>query len=307
MDHDQRVRAELIKAGVSSYGMKKTSIRHIPDVVQEDEHVKGVIYGWREANTATVVATDKRLIYMDHKPFFRINDEISYDFVSGVSLNTQGRFSGVIIHTRAGDYNLRFVNTECAKIFVKYIETRGIINFKNRTIGAAQRPIENLKKVASSLGTVSSPAVPTTRAKSKQSIKPITSEVKNFLLTHDTGVLSTVDVDGSPSGAVVNYIFSEENYFYIVTKDLTKKAQNIAVNDKVALTIYDSDRRATVQSEGSAELITDPNFIKSITSKLIRPKQYGDRIAWPPISLLIAGDYIVIKITPLSMKFIDYD
>ncbi len=302
MDHDQRVRAELIEAGVSSYGLKKTSIRHIPEVVQEDEHVKGVIYGWREANTATIVATDKRLIYMDHKPFFRINDEISYDFVSGVSLNTQGRFSAVIIHTRAGDYNLRFVNTECAKIFVKYIETRGIVNLKNRSIGAAQRPKENpVQKIVSKLEK--------TKPDQKTSVnpKPITSEVKNFLLTHDTCVLSTVDSDGVPNGAVVNYIFAEENYFYIVTKDKTKKALNIATNNNVAVTVYDIERRATVQSEGTAELIADPNYIKSITSKLIKPKQYGDRIAWPPISLLIAGDYVVIKITPLAMKFIDYD
>jgi hypothetical protein len=307
MDHEQRVRSELVKAGVTSYGLKKTSIRHIPDVVQEDEHVKGVIYGWREANTATIVATDKRLIYMDHKPFFRINDEISYDFVSGVSLNTQGRFSGVIIHTRAGDYNLRFVNTECAKIFVKYIETRGIANLKNRDIGSAQRPIENLKKVASSLTPASAPVPSSASKKSKQSIKPITSEVKNFLMTHDTCVLSTVDIDGSPSGAVVNYIFSEENYFYIVTKDMTKKAQNIAVNNRVAITIFDIERRATIQSEGTAELIADPNYIKSITSKLIKPQQYGDKVAWPPISLLIAGDYVVVKVTPVAMKFIDFD
>lgn len=299
MDHADRVKEELKAVGVNKYALKKTSIRNIPDVVHEDEHIKGVIYGWHDANTATIVATDRRLIYMDHKPFFRINYEISYDFVSGISLNTQGRFSGVIVHTRAGDYNLRFVNTACAKIFVKYIESRGIEHLTGRRIGAAQRPIE--REEMEGLTTKKRKIIEETPA------KPITSEVREFLLNHDVAVISTINSNGYPNGAVVNYVLGDENYFYVLTKDKTGKAVNIAKNPKVAITIYDVGGRSTVQCEGVAELITQPNVIKDLSSILIKPKDYGNKVAWPPISLLIAGNYVVIKVKPIGLKFIDYN
>lgn len=297
MDHKTRIKQELIAAGVTSYGLRKPTIHNLPSVIHPDEHIKGVIYGWRDKNTATIVATDRRLIYMDHKPFFRINDEISYDFVSGISHNAQGRFSGVIIHTRAGDYNLRFVNTECAKVFVQYIESRGIEHLKNRSVGPIRKPVGN-----------DIPTQKTTESKNMatEQQQPISSEVRDFLVGHDIAVLSTINRRGAVNGAVVYYLLGEENYFYIVTKSQTEKALNIMINPAVALTIFDEPDRKTVQLEGVADLITDKNDIKSVTTKLIKPRVYGGDVAWPPVSLLIAGEFVVIRVKPTSMKFMDY-
>lgn len=298
MDHKTRIRHELIEVGVTSYGLRKPTIHNLPSVIHPDEHIKGVIYGWRDKNTATIVATDRRLIYMDHKPFFRINDEISYDFVSGISHNAQGRFSGVIIHTRAGDYNLRFVNTECAKIFVQYIESRGIEHLKNRSVGPIKKPISS--EVTPRIESEEVEPVEST------SQKPISSEVRDFLVGHDIAVLSTINRRGSVSGSAVYYLLGEENYFYVVSKSQTEKAQNIALNPAVALTVFDEQDRKTVQLEGVAEVITDKNNIKSVTTKLIKPRVYAGDIGWPPVSLLIAGEFVVICIKPTSMKFMDY-
>jgi hypothetical protein len=297
MDHKARIRQELVEAGVTSYGLRKPTIHNLPSVIHPDEHIKGVIYGWRDKNTATIVATDRRLIYMDHKPFFRINDEISYDFVSGISHNAQGRFSGVIIHTRAGDYNLRFVNTECAKIFVNYIESRGIEHLKNRSVGPIKKPGD----YEASPSKLVAPDPAKTELQ-----KPISSEVRDFLVGHDIAVLSTINRRGIVNGSVIYYLFGEENYFYIVTKSQTDKALNIIMNPVVALTIFDEPDRKTVQLEGIADLITDKNEIKSVTTKLIKPRVYGGDVAWPPVSLLIAGEFVVIRIKPTSMKFMDY-
>lgn len=299
MDQKTRIRQELIVAGVTSYGLRKPTIHNLPSVIHPDEHIKGVIYGWRDKNTATIVATDRRLIYMDHKPFFRINDEISYDFVSGISHNAQGRFSGVIIHTRAGDYNLRFVNTECAKIFVNYIESRGIEQLRNRSVGQIKKPSDDKPILTKSSGK---------KLADQNEImqKPITSEVRDFLIGHDVAVLSTTNRRGGVNGSVIYYILGEENYFYLVTKSQTEKALNIAINPSVALTIFDEQDRKTVQLEGVAQLITDSNEIKSVTAKLIKPRVYAGEVAWPPVSLLIAGEFVVICIKPSSMKFIDF-
>ncbi len=302
MDHKTRIKHELIEAGVTSYGLKKPTIHNLPSVIHDNEHIKGVIYGWRDKNTATIVATDRRLIYMDHKPFFRINDEISYDFVSGISHNAQGRFSAVIIHTRAGDYNLRFVNTECARIFVAYIESRGIEQFNNRSVGPVAKPL-TLKKNANNKPKNNRLVSP---SDAESPLKPISSEVRDFLLRQDIAVISSINRRGTVNGSVIYYLLGDENFFYFVTKNQTEKTQNILINPSVALTIFDEQERKTVQLEGVATIINEPNKIKSVTSKLIKPRVYAGSVAWPPISLLIAGEFVVVCVQPTSMKFMDY-
>lgn len=82
-DHAKRVKAELIKAGVTTYGLMKAESRHLPEHVHEDEHIGGVVYGRYEGGSGMIVATDKRVLFLDYKPFYKSTDEIHYDVVSG--------------------------------------------------------------------------------------------------------------------------------------------------------------------------------------------------------------------------------
>lgn len=128
--HKQRINKELKAAGVTWFGMIKFAIRYLHKIVHEDEHIKGVVYGrysdkfggsnWNEG---TLIATDLRVMFLDHKPGFTNLDELTYDVVSGVSL-TKAIFSAVTLRTRLGDYMIRFANERCAEIFVDYVEER---------------------------------------------------------------------------------------------------------------------------------------------------------------------------------------
>jgi hypothetical protein len=127
--HTERVMEEIRAAGVTGFGMKKFGIRHIPTIIHKDEHVKGVVYGrYREQNgpaysEGILIATDRRIIFLDHKPGFTKSDEITYDIVSGVKI-TKAVFSAVTLHTRLGDFSLRFANAKCVRNFVRYVEER---------------------------------------------------------------------------------------------------------------------------------------------------------------------------------------
>lgn len=303
MDHAARIKKQLIEAGVTRFGLAKMTSRNLPKVIHADEQIRGVVYGLSEASSVMLVATDKRLIYMDHKPFFSVNDEINYDFVSGVSLNTQGHFAAVVVHTRAGEFNIRFANKICAENFVKYIESRGIERPADDTTYHKSKLIGQ-----SSLSSDPAPKKPITndRKTEQAPIKPISKEVKDFVLSKDTCVLSTMNAQNGVNAAIVHYIYGADNSFYIVTKNRTQKAQNITKNPLVALTIFDVDTRRTVQMEGRASVVSDEQSIKEMTGKILRPRRYGNESAWPPITLLIAGDYVVIHVVPTSMKFLDY-
>lgn len=130
-DHKLRVLNELRQVGVSRYGMTKFSVRYAYKVIHKDEHVKGAVYGrYKEEggtsfNEGLLIATDKRVLFLDHKPGFTKTDEMTYDVVSGINKTTT-LFSAVTLRTRLGDYMLRFANPRCASIFANYVEKRRI-------------------------------------------------------------------------------------------------------------------------------------------------------------------------------------
>ncbi len=125
-NHRERVKQELQALGVSKTGMLKMESRYLPQVVHEDEHIGGVVYGQHKGSSVMIVATDKRVIFLDRKPLFSRKDEFKYDVVSGVEYSRVGFDSTVILHTRIKDINIRTMNQRCASNFVQYIESRSL-------------------------------------------------------------------------------------------------------------------------------------------------------------------------------------
>lgn len=128
--HEQRVKEELIAVGVTKYGFKKFAIHYLPKLIHDDEHIGGIVYGrytdkkgGNKWNEGMLIATNLKIIFLDHKPGYTVTDDISYKAVSGVNL-TSAVFSAVTLHTRLGDFQIRFVNVNCANIFISYVEER---------------------------------------------------------------------------------------------------------------------------------------------------------------------------------------
>jgi len=125
-DHERRVKAELRAAGMTTYGLSKLGSSFLPKIIHENEHIHGVVYGQSKQGSVMLVATDKRIIYLDKKPLYSDTDEMTYDVVAGVRITMTGFFTSVILHTRVGEYELRYVNRRCALHFVEYVERRTI-------------------------------------------------------------------------------------------------------------------------------------------------------------------------------------
>lgn len=127
----QRIRRELKAAGVTTFGRLKFASRFLPQVLHQDEHIKGVVYGRYTEGTGLLrwaegmlIATDCRVIFLDRKPGFEAMDELTYDVVSGVQKSYAWPFASVTLHTRIGNYSLRFANKRCIDTFMHYVEKR---------------------------------------------------------------------------------------------------------------------------------------------------------------------------------------
>ena len=127
----QRIEQELKAAGVTAFGRAKFAARFLPHVLHAGEHLKGAVYGRYTEGTGLLqwvegmlIATDRRVIFLDRKPGFEAVDELTYDVVSGVQKSYAWPFASVTLHTRIGNYTLRFANKKCIDIFMHYVEKR---------------------------------------------------------------------------------------------------------------------------------------------------------------------------------------
>lgn len=280
--HSKRIKSELVKAGMTPYGLMKAESRHLPEHVHEDEHIGGVVYGRYEGGSGMIVATNKRVIFLDYKPFYKSTDEIHYDVVSGVSVNKQDGYSGVVMHTRLGDYKLRFVNNKCASHFARYMEEK-----------------------ADALVETPEPVKPKNASKPRLSVA-LSQQARNFLWNHEIAVVSTVDQNGALHGAVVYYASDKNDNIFFVSKEKTDKVKHIMKNPQVALTMYDVQSMQTLQVSGIAHLEQDEDIKKAITDRIIRPRFQDGHAALPPILYIPAGDYVIVSIKLTSFKFSDY-
>lgn len=130
--HADRIRQELKAAGAVLYDLWLPESKSLPFMIDEDEHIKGVVYGHYADGTGALVATDKRVIFIDKKFLFVKFDDITFDVISAVSHNYVGPYGTVTLHTRVGDYKLRTFNLRAANKFCGYINKRCIENSLRR-------------------------------------------------------------------------------------------------------------------------------------------------------------------------------
>jgi len=129
--HTARIKQELRDAGITGFGVLRFSYRYLPQIIHEGEHIEAAVYGrYREGggllnfSEGMLVATSHRIIFLDHKPGYTTQDELGYDLVIGIRHSAAGPFSAVTVHTRIGDFTIRFCKHGQAERFVQYVETR---------------------------------------------------------------------------------------------------------------------------------------------------------------------------------------
>lgn len=280
--HIARVRRELKDAGVTQYGLMKLSTRYVPEVIDLDERIGGAVYGWGITGSAILVATDRRILYIDKKPFFTTSDEFTYDVVSGVKIHTGGPFCTVILHTRRNDFRLRYVNENCARKFVRFIEQRRI--HPGRYDQEKDRYIHGDDE-------------PETRSKNPES-------AASFIQSHHVGVLSTAG-HRKPHGSVVQYMVDEQENVYLATTPDSRKVQNVINNPLVSLTVFESDTEFTARVEGHASVEQNHNKIMEVTNILSKHKTAQYERFTQNVSMH-QQELVIIKINPRRMELTDY-
>ncbi len=287
--HEQNIRDQLIEAGITRYSLRKNEVKYLPNVIHEDEVIGAAVNGKSDLGSVMLVATDKRVIFLDCKSFYTTVDELTYDVVSGVALRVQGLFANVTLHTRVGEYNLRIVNLKQANRFTEYIE---------------KKKLENPEKpVSSILG--SEETRPEQNTLSKHKIINLKTAESNFLNTHYLGVLSSVGRTGIISGSAVYYL-TKDSKIYFITKSETEKARNIISNPQIAFTVFEELTYETLQISGIALVVTDIETRNQVFQNILKIRNMQDNVTTPPVTKLNQGSYVVFEIGITEAKYHKY-
>ena len=271
----RRIVSELKAVGMTQYGLIKIETDRLPRIIHENEHIGGVVYGRttdEKVGSAMLIATDKRVIFLDAKPFFTTMDEVSYDVVSGVKVSKAGIFSAIVLHTRVRDYGLRFVNKKCAELFKKYIESH----------------IEQKEPIPSEV-----------------SIMASDDTVEEYISSHNEAILSTVDREGNVHSRVIHYLYLNDQ-LYFVTKVETNKYHHIGVHGQVALTIHQTGSLKAMRISGLAQIETDKSTVDNVFDEISKPKKYSEGSHLPPVLAMKKGSMVVVRVTPANIVYDDF-
>ena len=132
------------------------------------------------------------------------------------------------------------------------------------------------------------------RAKNKATTK---DRVLEFLREHQTGVLATASPGAKPHASVVYYSVDAQLNITFITKRRTRKGENLHLNDQAEMVVYDEESQTTVEVSGRAVELTDQTEASLAFRNALKASLGTASNAIPPISKLVAGDYIAYRLS----------
>ena len=128
-----------------------------------------------------------------------------------------------------------------------------------------------------------------------------------FLKHNAVGVLATASNLGKPHAATVYLTFDQELNIYFVTRKGTQKSRNLQDNTQAALAIYNAPSQTTLQVEGTAIEVTNPQKIQWVFNDIWRIATQTSPNSPPPQTQLIgAGDYAAYQLSAPSLRLATY-
>lgn len=132
-------------------------------------------------------------------------------------------------------------------------------------------------------------------------------QLLQFLNDNHAGVLATASNLGKPHAATVYITYDQELNLYFVTRKNTQKSQNLQSNNQVALAVYNAASQTTLQAEGTAIEVTQPQKVQWIFNDIWRIASQTSATNPPPqTQLLGAGDYVAYQLSTPSLRLATY-
>lgn len=122
------------------FGRKE--IKELPNILWEDERVEKIVQGFYNNGTGILVATNKRLIFVDKGLLFGIKvEDFPYEKISSIQYSTGMLLGDVTIFTSGNKAKIENIDKKQARDFGDYVRaritgTKGHASFQNNDVQA---------------------------------------------------------------------------------------------------------------------------------------------------------------------------
>lgn len=114
-------------------------------------------------------------------------------------------------------------------------------------------------------------------------------------INQSMGVIGTVSENNTSETATMYYIYDDNLTIYFVTRSGSRKYNNILKNPHVSFVVSSEHPPKTIQLEGVASEVLDPNeqvdYFNKLTAKI------AESSAIPPVEQMVAGEMVFMKMT----------
>ena len=132
-------------------------------------------------------------------------------------------------------------------------------------------------------------------------------DIQAFFKGHQVAVLATSSKnDSRPHAAAVFYESDTYLNLFFVTKERTVKSSNLDANPFAAMVIYDAPMLRTAQITGQVSRVEDPDMKARALRIMSRHSEKVSGSGDTPASKLDAGEYVLYRLTPSSIRLADY-
>lgn len=119
-----KVKQCLRSMGASPYILSRPEVEKLALLLQDNERIEAFICGTYIAGWGMLVATERKLIFIE-KQFVRLKvEELPYQMISAIDHSTGRKYGKVTVRAQRKDYYFRRVNRDCVKKFISYVESR---------------------------------------------------------------------------------------------------------------------------------------------------------------------------------------
>lgn len=115
---------QLDQLGVRPGRIFSGEVRALSRILLEDEVIEQYMTGRYDAGPAIMVATNKRLLLVDKKPFNLTIEDIPYDMVSEVAYNVQAFNAFITIHSISKTVHMMSFRQSMLRRFAGFVQAR---------------------------------------------------------------------------------------------------------------------------------------------------------------------------------------
>jgi len=116
------VRKQLLQAGFRNKYMGWSAINQLPMILEEDEMIERAISGMYEGGYAVILATNRRILFLDKKPFSFRAEDIHYEMVSEVEHYMGPIMAKLRIHGLSKSIELSSLHHSSVQSFAIHVE-----------------------------------------------------------------------------------------------------------------------------------------------------------------------------------------